>query len=274
MMRINSQKKPKKSWGSRILRFVKQLFAQHSHLAKYLPLMTETKETRVCRLISDNSYGLASNESEMRSSVTRFIFPKLRVFMPTEPIMLIWYWLVFGAIMYYYVEMGLVLTYGQQVWEDEMANPIVIAFNVITILVLACDIFVCLNCGYLYRGMIVMDPRRITSYYMRNYGIIDFVSLLIVIICPASNYFYLNFAKLWLILKVGRLFQIDDFYLRKLNIHRKLKAVYVIFKLMVIIFLLSHTVGLIFYAIDYHLCASGRYEQQCTNPIMFSLLAL
>jgi len=252
---------------SRLLRILKQLFAQHSHLAKYLPLMTETRENRVCRLINDNSFNFASPELEIRNSLARFIFPKLRVFMPTEPIMLVWYWLVFSAIMYYFVEMGLVLTYGQQVWQDEMSNPVVIAFDVITIIVLALDILVCLNCGYLYRGMIVMDPKRITSYYLRNSGVIDIVSLLIVIICPISNSFYLNFAKLWLILKVGRLFQIDDFYLRKLNIHRKLKAIYVIFKLMVIIFLLSHTVGLIFYAIDYHLCASGRYQQQCTFAI-------
>jgi hypothetical protein len=111
-MKIATQKKPKQRWGTKFVRLLKQLFAQHSHLAKYLPLMTETKESRVCRLVNDNSYSLASNELEIQNSVARFIFPRLRVFMPTEPIMLIWYWLVFSAIMYYYVEMGLVLTYG------------------------------------------------------------------------------------------------------------------------------------------------------------------
>jgi hypothetical protein len=109
---------------------------------------------------------------------------------------------------------------------------------------------------------------------MRTYAVIDIISLLIIIICPVSRSFSLNFAKLWLILKVGRLFQIDDFYLRKLNIHRKSKAVYVIFKLMVIIFLLSHLVGLIFYAIDNYLCSSGMYEDQCNYLFIFSLLAI
>lgn len=94
---------------------------------------------------------------------------------------------------------------------------------------------------------------------MRTFAVIDVVSIFIIILCPATRYYYLNFAKLWLILKVGRLFQIDDFYLRKLNIHRKSKAIYVIFKLMVIIFLLSHMVGLIFYAMDDYLCSSGYY---------------
>lgn len=104
-----------------------------------------------------------------------------------------------------------------------------------------------------------MDYKRITSRYMRTFAVIDLVSLVIVIACPVTRSYYLNFAKLWLVLKVTRLFQIDDFYLRRLNIHRRSKAVYVIFKLMVIIFLLSHLVGLIFYAMDDYLCSSGYY---------------
>jgi hypothetical protein len=39
MMRINKPKK-KPSASAKVIRFLKQLFAQHSHLAKYLPLMT------------------------------------------------------------------------------------------------------------------------------------------------------------------------------------------------------------------------------------------
>lgn len=117
-----------------------------------------------------------------------------------------------------------------------------------------------------------MDYKRITSYYMRRFAIIDIVSVFIIIICPASGSYSLNFAKLWLILKVGRLFQIDDFYLRKLNIHRKSKAIYVIFKLMVIIFLLSHMVGLIFYAMDNYLCSSGIYESQCIYFFYFQFV--
>ena len=140
-----------------------------------------------------------------------------------------------------------------------MTSPGLIVVNAFAIIIFFIDIFVMLNCGYLYRGMIIMDSRRISSHYMRYFAIIDFVSLIVVILCPATKYYYLNFAKLWLILKVSRLFQIDDFYLRKLNIHRKSKAIYVIFKLMVIIFLLSHMVGLIFYAMDAYLCNSGYY---------------
>lgn len=144
-----------------------------------------------------------------------------------------------------------------------MNNITYIILDVLTGLVLLFDIFVGLNSGYLYRGMIVMDRKRVTSRYITTYLFIDIVSVLVVFICPITKSFYLNYSKLWLILKIGRLFQIDDFYLRKLNIYRRSKAVYVVFKLMVIIFILSHVVGLIFYAIDFQLCSSGHYETQC-----------
>ena len=174
--------------------------------------------------------------------------------------MLFWFFLVFIMILYYYVEMGIVLTYGEPVWEIELQSEVYIIFDTLAVLTLTLDILVCFNCGYLYRGMIVMDRRRIISHYMRRMFLIDLLTVLILIICPSSGYFYLNFAKLILIFKVIRLFQIDDYYLRRLNLHRKSKAVYVIFKLMVIIFLLSHAVGLIFYAMDAYFLYTGYYE--------------
>lgn len=184
---------------------------------------------------------------------------KVRVFQPTEPVMLIWFVFVLLAILYYYVEMGFVLSFGLQVWEDELNSPLCITMDVLTGLIFILDIGVCFNCGYLYRGMVIMDRKRITSHYTRTYLIFDIVAVLVVFACPISSYYSLNYSKFWLLLKIGRLFQIDDFYLRKLNIHRRSKAAYVIFKLMVIIFLLSHLIGLVFYVIDRYLCASGQY---------------
>ena len=104
------------------------------------------------------------------------------------------------------------------------------------------------------------DRPRIFSNYVRSFFLIDFLTVIILFLCPITKYFYLNYAKLILLSKVIRLFQIDDFYLRRLNLHRKSKALYVIFKLMIIIFLLSHLVGLIFYAMDSYFYVTGYYE--------------
>jgi hypothetical protein len=77
--------------------------------------------------------------------------------------MLIWYVFVFFSIIYYYIEMGLVLTYGADVWQYELSNPILLTMDAITITIFALDILVCFNCGNLYRGMIIMDKNRITK---------------------------------------------------------------------------------------------------------------
>jgi hypothetical protein len=177
--------------------------------------------------------------------------------------------------MFYFVEMGLVLTYGQQVWDDERNTSVLIATNIIAILILLADMLLQLNCGYLYRGMIVMDDRRIVTSYMRGFAVPDLISVLILIICPFISAYECNFAKLWFILKVCRLFQIDNYYLRKLNIYRTIKAIYVIFKVIVIIFLLSHAIGLIFYAIDLHLYNINAYSSQsCNYQCISRLLAI
>lgn len=150
-----------------------------------------------------------------------------------------------------------------------MNGAIFIFADVFTIAIFFIDIVICLNCGYLYRGMIIMDHKRITSNYLRKHALIDIISLIIVIICPTIKNYKLNYLKFWLLLKVIRLFQMDDFYLRKLNIYRKSKAIYVVFKLMVIIYLLSHMVGLIFYAIDNYLCnVLQYYPQSCKYLII------
>lgn len=255
-------RKAKPSIKKAIIRFLKQMFSQYSHLANYLPLMAESTKERVCRL-ADKSYTSQTEAKEEERTPLNSLFPGLRILNPLEPLMLFWYSLVFLSIMYYYIEMGFVLTFGKPVWENELTTPVWIIVDTITCCILVADILVCLQCGYLYRGMVVMDPKRITNRYYRTYLSTDVAAAVIVILCPATRIFVLNYAKLWLILKLGRLSEMDDYYLRRFNIHRKTKAIYVIFKLMIIIFLLSHVVGLIFYVIDYQLCASGYYEHQC-----------
>ena len=173
--------------------------------------------------------------------------------------MLMWFFLVFLVILYYYVEMGLVLTYGQQVWDDELDSTVYLVVDFTAILVLLADIFVKFNCGYLFRGLVVLDRQRIVANYLRSLFLIDVVTVLILFLCPITRNYHLNFAKLITLFKVIRLFEIDDFYLRRLNLHRKSKALYIIFKLIVIIFLLSHAIGLIFYAMDEYFLNSKKY---------------
>ena len=162
--------------------------------------------------------------------------------------------------------MGIVLTYGEEAWKAELTTIPVIIWDSLTVIIFLLDIFLCLNCGYLYRGMIITDRKRIVARYLRRSFIIDFISFLIILICPLSQTLWTNWFKLWLGLKLIRISEIDDFYMRRFNIHRKSKAVYVIFKQVVLIFVLSHIVGLIFYAMDYYYLTSGYYPPDRNFP--------
>ena len=107
--------------------------------------------------------------------------------------------------------------------------------------------------------MIIFDRKRIVARYLKRSFIVDFLSFLIVLISPLSEALWTNWLKLFLALKLIRISEIDDFYMRRFNIHRKSKAVYVIFKQVILIFILSHIVGLIFYAMDYYYLTTGYY---------------
>jgi hypothetical protein len=116
--------------------------------------------------------------------------------------------------------------------------------------VLIVDVAVQLNSGYLFRGMVITERERVLGRYLHNYFLIDMTTILILIIVLASQYYYLNYLKFWIILKFVRISQLDDLYQRRLNIHRLRKTIYIIFKQIIIIFLLSHVIGLIYYIID------------------------
>lgn len=164
-----------------------------------------------------------------------------------------WYLLVFLAIMYYFIEGGLVLTYGEPAWQDELNNAGVIFFNVLFMLIFVGDVFVQLNCGFLNRGMMVMDKERAVGRYLRYFLLIDTLLILVLLLSMATGKYWLNYGKLLILLKLIRMFEIDALYLRRLGVHRLRKTLYVIGKQVITIFNLSHACGLVFYLIDYAL---------------------
>jgi len=152
--------------------------------------------------------------------------------------------------MYYFIEATLMATYGPVAWHDEKNNGGAMFLNVFFIIVYGVDIFIQFSTGYLYRGMIIMDRERVVGRYLHSLFIPDIILFLILIISIASGWFNINYAKLLVFYKFARMFQLDEFILRRLSVHRFRKTLYVIGKQMITIFVLSHIIGLIFYLMD------------------------
>jgi hypothetical protein len=164
-----------------------------------------------------------------------------------------WYVLVFFAIVYAYVEVGLILTYGENAWENLYGNPISISLNIYCLLVFLGDILVQFNTGYLSRGVIITEKARVVSNYLRSYLIPDVLLALITLISLISSDYYLNIVRLIVVTKLARMLEIDELLIRKISTAKTLKISYVIGKQFITIFILSHTIGLFFYAIDFAL---------------------
>lgn len=135
-------------------------------------------------------------------------------------------------------------------------------WNWFALIVFIVDIFLMLNKGYFSEGILIMDRKRILSNYLKYHFLIDSLTVLILFLCLVTKSYALNWAKLWLILKLYSLSKIDQIYQRKLQVHRLRKTIYVIARLLLIVLLLSHVMGLFFYSLDYYIYINGIYAPQ------------
>jgi len=93
------------------------------------------------------------------------------------------------------------------------------------------------------------------SRYLHYYFYYDVIVILILLAALISQNYYLNFAKLLVIFKFLRMLEMDELVMRKLSMSTRIKArtIYIILKQFLTIFILSHTIGIFFYMIDYSL---------------------
>ena len=87
----------------------------------------------------------------------------------------------------------------------------------------------------------------------------DLVYVILLILCLATQSYHLNYSKFLCLVKFLRLFEIDDYFLRRFNVKRIKKTLYTIFKLSVIVAVISHAFGVMFYAIDLYIYNNGIY---------------
>jgi hypothetical protein len=124
--------------------------------------------------------------------------------------------------------------------------------------------------------MIIVEKERAMSRYIRYYILIDLLLIIILIITMVTQFFYMNLLKMIIVLKFIRMFEIDELYMRKLSTNVKGKTLYVIFKQFITIFVIAHTIGIIFYAIDLALTKETAClnDTSCNQFGIYSVLAV
>ena len=114
-----------------------------------------------------------------------------------------------------------------------------------------------------------MERERVIARYLRVRFFLDMLVLIVLTISIQISSFGINYVKILIILNFRRIYEIDKFYVRALSLHRKSKTAYVLFKQMVIIYVLSHIQGVIFYWIDFSLLSSEMCQNNPSRTLIF-----
>lgn len=136
-----------------------------------------------------------------------------------------------------------------------MASTAMLVVDVLGIIIFILDIVLQFNAGYISRGAVIVDRIRVVDRYLHYFFYFDVVIVVILFVALVSQNYYLNFVKLILIFKFLRMLQMDELVMRKLSMSTRLAArtIYIVGKQILTIFVLSHTIGVIFYIIDFTL---------------------
>lgn len=172
---------------------------------------------------------------------------------------------VMVVILYYFFEVGLVVCFGQVVWQAELNAWWSYLFNFFGMLVLMVDIVVSLNRGYYSHGILILERKRIYRHYLRYHCFIDLLGLLVVVVCFFSGAFVLNYVKLLFLLKLYNLHLIDTTFQRVLQFHRTRSTIYMVSRLILLMIMACHYLGGIFYAIDAYVYSTNYYGPNTPN---------
>lgn len=120
--------------------------------------------------------------------------------------MIIWYLLVFLAVLYWFIETGIVIAFGEVAFEAELQSPSWLLMSCIFMLILLLDIFVQFRVGFLNKGIIVKNKQRVTARYVNYPIIIDISVILILFLALTTQLYAINYVKIIVILKFIRIF--------------------------------------------------------------------
>lgn len=161
--------------------------------------------------------------------------------------------LVFFAIVYWFIETGIALAFGEVAFRTELQRPAWLIAGYLFLLVLFLDILLQFRVGFLSRGIIVKNKQRVTARYVSYPIIIDISIFLILFLALVTQLYAINYAKMLVILKFVRMFEMDRYVMRMLLAEYTLKVVYVILKQVVVIIVISHVIGIFYYMLDSYL---------------------
>lgn len=131
-----------------------------------------------------------------------------------------------------------------------------------SIIVLTLDIGATFNTGYYNNGILIMDKSRIARKYVRLGLWVDIFTILVTILSLTNISYNVNYLKLAYLWKIMKIQNADNLISKRLQLFRITRCLYIITKVVWVLVLLSHVLGIIFYLIDLNLL-NKDYDPSC-----------
>ncbi len=169
---------------------------------------------------------------------------------PDSPFQMVWSCLISLIILYFVAESILVTFFVESRIFTQSFSP----EYILLIVILVVDVFVTCNRGIYVGGVVSLDRHEVIRQYIRGWGFLaDFLSILLISLSISISAPWKDCLRLVIFLRVTDLFRFDNEFFKLIHTRRTIKQLYMLFKLVVAIFFISHVLACIFYYLDLEL---------------------
>lgn len=123
----------------------------------------------------------------------------------------------------------------------------------IMILLLLLEIFVTFTRGVYVGGLLRLDRQTVVRQYTKFSIYIDLLIIILLCLSVYLKQYWADVLRLAIFFKLSDLIRFDQVFFRLIHTHRLTKQLYLLLKLIMAVFLVSHILGCIFFYIDYKL---------------------
>lgn len=119
---------------------------------------------------------------------------------PNNTILLCWDVVIVVTVIFYIMEMGFLMGFGESFWEDELNT--ILSIHIIIIICLCFDVLLSPCKAFYQDGLLIKDSVAILRRYISFEGPLDFLTIISIIIPLATQDLSTNWIKIIWILKL------------------------------------------------------------------------
>jgi hypothetical protein len=182
---------------------------------------------------------------------------------PTNFILLCWDVVIVVTVVFYIMEIGFLMGFGEIFWQDELDTAIPV--HIIIIVFLCLDVFLAPCKAFYQDGLLITDSVAILRRYLSFEGPLDLLAIISIIIPIASGSLPANWIKIVWVFKFYTVGRINDEFERATQLYISWSTTYLVIKLAAVGILYAHFMGIAFYLVSHWVYTNNYYGPNTPN---------